>query len=133
MADRLGERLQYADWKEEKHVPAIECPSEVKAGEFFVVKVTLGKGIAHPNTTEHHIRWINVFFHPEGEKFSYHVGNFEFSAHGESTEGPNKGPVYTHHEVAFSMRIKKPGTIHALALCNIHGLWENAKEIKLPE
>ncbi len=133
MADRLGERLQYADWKEEKHVPAIECPSEVKAGEFFVVKVTLGKGIAHPNTTEHHIRWINVFFHPEGEKFSYQVGNFEFSAHGESTEGPNKGPVYTHHEVAFSMRINKPGTIHALALCNIHGLWENAKEIKLPE
>ncbi|MBL7117709.1 MAG: class II SORL domain-containing protein [Candidatus Syntrophoarchaeum sp.] len=132
MADRLGGRIQYADWKKEKHVPAIECPSEVKAGEFFVVKVTLGKGIAHPNTTEHHIRWINVFFHPEGEKFSYHVGNFEFSAHGESTEGPNKGPVYTHHEVAFSMRINKPGTIHALALCNIHGLWETAKEIKLP-
>jgi len=132
MVDRLGERIQYADWKKEKHVPAIECPSEVKAGEFFVVKVTLGKGIAHPNTTEHHIRWINVFFHPEGEKFSYHVGNFEFSAHGESTEGPNKGPVYTHHEVAFSMRINKPGTIHALALCNIHGLWETAKEIKLP-
>ena len=132
MADRLGGRIQYADWKKEKHVPAIECPSEVKAGEFFVVKVTLGKGIAHPNTTEHHIRWINVFFHPEGEKFSYHVGNCEFSAHGESTEGPNKGPVYTHHEVAFSLRINKPGTIHALALCNIHGLWETAKEIKLP-
>lgn len=33
MADRLGERLQYADWKEEKHVPAIECPSEAVFNE----------------------------------------------------------------------------------------------------
>ncbi|MFZ2071912.1 MAG: class II SORL domain-containing protein [Halobacteriota archaeon] len=133
MTDRLGERVQSADWRKEKHVPVIECPPKVKAGELFEVKVTLGKEIAHPNTTEHHIRWINVFFHPEGEKFSYQVGTFEFDAHGESTEGPNTGPVYTHHEAAFSMKITKPGTLYALALCNIHGLWENAKEIKLSE
>jgi superoxide reductase len=131
MVEKLGNRFQSGDWKKEKHVPAIECPSEVKPGELFGVKVTLGKEIAHPNTTEHHIRWINVFFHPEGEKFSYQVGNFEFSAHGESTEGPNTGPVYTHHEAVFSMKTDKPGTLYALALCNLHGLWENAKEIKL--
>jgi len=131
MTAKLGERFQVADWKKEKHIPVIECPSEVKAREMFEVKVTIGKEIAHPNTTEHHIRWINVFFHPEGEKFSYHVGNFEFCAHGESTQGPNTGPVYTHHETAFSMKTDKPGTLYALALCNIHGLWENAKEIKL--
>ena len=29
-----------------------------KADEMFAVKVSLGKEIAHPNTTEHHIRWI---------------------------------------------------------------------------
>jgi superoxide reductase len=52
----LGELFQTADWKTEKHVPVIECADQVKAGEFFPVKVTLGKEIAHPNTTEHHIR-----------------------------------------------------------------------------
>lgn len=57
----LSERIQSADWKTEKHVPVIECPERVKADELFEVKVSLGKEIAHPNTTEHHIRWIKIF------------------------------------------------------------------------
>ena len=128
---RLGDRIQEADWKKEKHVPVIECPDQVKAGEIFEVKVGLGKEIAHPNTTEHHISWITLYFHPEGEKFTHQVGHFEFSAHGESTAGPNQGPVYTHHGVTASLQVNKAGTLHALALCNIHGLWQSAKEIKV--
>jgi len=128
---QFGELFQTADWKTEKHAPAIECPDQVKADELFPMKVTLGKEIAHPNTTEHHIRWISVYFHPEGEKFAYQVGHFEFSAHGESTEGPNKGPVYTNHEITTSLRINKPGVIYASSLCNIHGLWQSSKEIKI--
>jgi superoxide reductase len=120
---KLGERIQTGDWKQEKHVPAIDCRFEVKVG--------LGKAVAHPNTTEHHIRWINVFFHPEGEKFTCQVAHFDFTAHGESVEGPNKGPVYTNHEASFSMKLSKSGVIHALSLCNIHGLWESTKEIKV--
>ena len=58
----LSKRIQKADWKKEKHVPVIECPDQVKADEFFEVKASLGKEIAHPNTTEHHIRWISVYF-----------------------------------------------------------------------
>jgi superoxide reductase len=127
----LGERIQKADWKKEKHVPVIECPDQVKADEFFEVKVSLGKEIAHPNTTEHHIRWISLYFHPEGEKFTYDVGHFEFNAHGESVQGPNTSSIYTHHEVVMSFKTSKPGTIHALAYCNIHGLWESSKEIKV--
>jgi len=127
----LSEYIQKADWKKEKHVPVIEAPDKVQAGELFEVKVSLGKEIAHPNTTEHHISWITLYFHPEGEKFTHQVGHFEFSAHGESTAGPNEGPVYTHHGVSVSMKTSKPGTLHALALCNIHGLWESSKEIKL--
>ncbi|MBI4835016.1 MAG: class II SORL domain-containing protein [Planctomycetes bacterium] len=127
---KLSERIQSADWKTEKHVPAIECPDEVKAGELFEVKAGLGKEIPHPNTTEHHIRWIELFFHPDGEKFTYQVGRYEFSAHGESVDGANKGPVYTHHMVTSSLKISKPGTLYALALCNIHGLWQSEKEIK---
>ena len=129
-AERLLERVQTADWKTEKHVPVIECPAEVKAGEPFTVKIMIGKEIGHPNTTEHHIRWISVFFQPEGEKFTHHIGTFEFAAHGESTDGMNKGPVFTEPELAFSLKLSKSGTLHALALCNIHGLWESAKKIR---
>jgi superoxide reductase len=128
---KLGERIQEADWKTEKHVPVIECPDRVKAGVLFEVKVSLGKEIPHPNTTEHHIRWISLFFFPEGEKFTYDVGHYEFNAHGESVEGANKGPVYTHHEATVSLKINKPGTLYALAYCNIHGLWQSAKDIKI--
>ncbi len=128
---KLGERLQEADWKTEKHVPVIECPDQVKAGELFEIKVSLGKEISHPNTTEHHIRWISLFFHPDGEKFTYQVGYYEFSAHGESAQGANKGSVYTHHGITTELKINKSGTLYALAFCNIHGLWQAAKEIKI--
>ena len=126
----LSERIQQADWKKEKHVPVIECPDEVKAGEVFEVKASLGKEIAHPNTTEHHIRWITLYFHPEGDKFTYQVGHYEFSAHGESAAGANQGPVYTHHAVTTALKVTTSGTLHALALCNIHGLWESSKEVR---
>jgi superoxide reductase len=128
---RLGELYQTADWKIEKHVPVIECPDEVAADQMFDVTVSLGKEIAHPNTTEHHIRWIQVFFKPEGDKFAYQVGNFEFTAHGESVEGPNTGPVYTHHGATAKMKIKKSGELLAAAYCNIHGFWENSKRINV--
>jgi superoxide reductase len=128
---KLSDQVQTADWKTEKHVPVIECPDEVKADEVFEIKVGLGKEVAHPNTTEHHIRWIQLFFHPEGDKFSYQIGVFEFCAHGESVEGANEGPAYTHHAVNTYLKVKKPGTVYALALCNIHGLWESSKDIKL--
>ena len=127
----LADTIQTADWKKEKHVPVIECPDEVKAGEVFEVTVGLGKEITHPNTTEHHIRWIDLYFHPEGDKFTYDVGRFEFNAHGESVRGANEGPVYTHHQVSAAMKIDRPGTLHAMALCNIHGLWESEKELGL--
>lgn len=127
----FGELFQAADWKIEKHVPAIDCSDHVKADDMFPVKVTLGKEIAHPNTTAHHIRWISVYFHPEGEKFPYEIGHFEFSAHGESAQGPDTSTVYTHHEVSLSMKTSKPGVIYATALCNIHGLWQSQKAISI--
>ena len=53
--------IQSGDWKGEKHVPVIEAPEEVASGEAFTVTVSVGKEIPHPNTTEHHIRWIKLF------------------------------------------------------------------------
>ncbi len=127
----IAGKIQTADWKAEKHVPAIEAPDRVKAEEWVTVKVSLGKATAHPNTTEHHIRWIGAYFAPDGEKFIYDLGRFEMAAHGEAVAGPNQGPVHTHHEVTFAFKTTKPGTLHALAYCNIHGLWESEKRIEL--
>jgi len=121
--------FQTADWKKEKHVPIIECPDTVTAGELFDVRVTLGKEIAHPNTTEHHIRWISLHFLPADRKQSYELAMFTFSAHGESVKGPDQGPVHTHHEGSTKVKTTVGGTLYALAYCNIHGLWRNSKEL----
>ena len=128
---KLGEYIQSADWKKEKHVPIIEAPDEVKSGEVFEVTLSVGKEIAHPNTTEHHISWISLYFQPEGSKFTHHLAHFEFKAHGESTEGPNKGPAYNSYMVKTGLKLNKSGTLIAFSLCNIHGLWESYKEIKV--
>jgi len=120
-----------ADWKTEKHIPVIEAPDKVKKGEFFKVTVTVGKEIAHPNTTEHHIRWIDIYFNPEEEKFPYQIGRFNFMVHGESVNGPNSSTIYTHPEVTLSFKTEKPGAIYASSYCNIHGLWQNSKKIEL--
>jgi len=131
MAEHIAEKIQTADWKGEKHVPVIDCEDKVEADEWVDVTVTIGKEISHPNTTEHHIRWIKAYFVPEGGKFAFDLGAFEFNAHGEGVEGPNKGPVHTHHEVSFSFKTTRPGTINAVSYCNIHGLWESSKRIEL--
>lgn len=127
----LNELLQSADWKMEKHVPVIEAPDKVAKGEFFTVTVSVGKEVAHPNTTEHHIRWIAVFFLPAGEKFPYQIGRFDFTAHGESIQGPNTSTVYTHPEVALKFKTDKAGTLYSSSYCNIHGLWQYGKEIAI--
>lgn len=127
----FGEWFQTADWKSEKHVPVIECADSVSSDEMFDVTISLGKEVAHPNTTEHHIRWIQLFFKPDGGKFAYQIGNYEFTAHGESAEGPNTGPVYTNHTVTTTMKTTQPGELIATSYCNIHGLWEFSKTLKL--
>jgi len=127
----LKDLFQGADWKTEKHVPVIDAPDKAKKGELIRVTVSVGKEVAHPNKTEHHIRWMDVFFQPRGEKFPYHLGKVDFAAHGESVQGPDTSTVYTHHEAQINFKTDKPGTIYAASLCNIHGLWENSKIIEV--
>ena len=125
----LKNLFQSADWKQEKHVPVVEAPDNAKKGETVKVTLTVGKEIPHPNTTEHHIRWIEVYFAPDGEKFPYQIGRFDFSAHGESAQGPNTSTIFTVPSVAGSFKTDKSGEILATSYCNIHGLWQGAKKI----
>ncbi|MFA5144909.1 MAG: class II SORL domain-containing protein [Candidatus Omnitrophota bacterium] len=127
----LKELLQGADWKQEKHVPVIEAADKAKKGEFLTVKVSVGKEIPHPNTTAHHIRWIEVYFLAKGEKFPYQIGRFEFNSHGESTQGPDTSSIYTHPEADLKFKTDKPGVILASSYCNIHGLWQNSKDLEI--
>jgi superoxide reductase len=127
----LKDLIQAADWKTEKHVPVIEAPDKIKIGAVVKITITIGKEIAHPNTTEHHISWVALYFQPDAEKFPYQVGRFEFSAHGASAQGPNTSTVFTHPEVACSLKTDKGGTLLAVSYCNIHGLWQSSKKIEV--
>jgi superoxide reductase len=123
----LNALYQAGDWAKEKHVPVIEVVG--KEGNKINIKVSVGKQIAHPNTTAHFIAWIDVYFHPDGSKFPYQIGKAEFSAHGASTEGADKSTVYTEPVGLFTFKTDKPGTILALSCCNIHGLWRNELKV----
>jgi len=130
MAD-LKDLLQSADWKTEKHVPVIEGPDKICKGQVYKVEVGVGKQIVHPNTTEHHIRYIELYFLAASEKFPYQLARFEFNAHGESAQGPNTSTIFSEPKVSTAFKTEKSGVIMALAYCNIHGLWKSEKEIKV--
>ncbi len=127
----LGDHIQSADWKAEKHVPVIELKGPAKKGEAFQVELSVGAEIAHPHTTEHHIRYIQLFFKPEGEKFAVHMGTFQFEAHGESVEGANAGSAKCEPKATATVTLEKSGELLAISYCNIHGLWDNSEKVAL--
>ncbi|MCK9572505.1 MAG: class II SORL domain-containing protein [Candidatus Omnitrophica bacterium] len=123
--------IQSADWKAEKHVPVIETAEQIKSNEPCLIQVSVGKQIAHPNTTEHHIRSIDLYFLPRDEKFPYQLARFEFCAHGESALGPNASTVFCQPQGKCVFQTAKSGAIIAIAYCNIHGIWKNEKQIEV--
>ncbi len=127
--DEIKDMYQKDDWKTEKHVPVIKLEKE---GEEFKVKASVGrKEISHPNETEHHIKWIELYFKPEGEQYPYQLGKYEFTTHGESVEGPDTSTVYSEPEVVSVFKTEKAGTLIANSYCNIHGLWTNEEKLEI--
>lgn len=103
--------------KVETHTPRIEAPDTVKAGEPFYVKVSVGP---HPNTVQHSIRWVEVYFKEEGRPFNpVMLARVVFE------------PEYSEPEVTLKVTLKKSGVIYAVEYCNLHGLWEGRKEVKV--
>lgn len=113
----LGDIIKKDDFKNEKHVPTIECPDSVNSEEAFSVEVQVGKEIKHPNTVEHHIKYIELFVHYDGDPNTVCLGRYDF--------GPSVGEPH----VKAAIKLPKSGTLIALSYCNIHGLWENTKKI----
>jgi superoxide reductase len=103
--------------KRESHTPKIEAPAKAKADEAVIVKVSVGP---HPNTVEHSIRWLAVFFYEEGRAFNPIIlAKVSFNA-------PTTEP-----EITLKVKLAKSGVIHALEYCNLHGLWAGKKEIMI--
>ncbi len=103
--------------KVESHAPSIEAPDEVRAGEPFQVRVRVGP---HPNTVEHSIRWVEVYVHEEGRPFNpVHVARVELA------------PEYAEPELTLTLRLKRTSTIYVLEYCNLHGVWEARKQVKV--
>jgi len=128
---QVSEFMQQADFKKEKHVPIIETAPKLKKGEPVEVSLSIGKEVSHPNTTQHHIRWISLFFLPDGEQYPIQIGDLIFTAHGSSVQGADSSSVYAHHKGVLVFKTEKPGTLLASSYCNIHGLWESSKKVEI--
>jgi len=101
----------------ESHTPKIEAPDTVKVGETIDVKIVIGP---HLNTVQYSIRWIELYFYKEGRAFNpILLGRVMFI------------PEYTEPEVMFRVKLRKSGVLYAIEYCNLHGLWEGRKEIKV--
>ncbi len=124
----VSDFIQQDDWKTEKHVPVIEAPDEVSAGDRVAVKVSIGKEIPHPNTVEHHIAWAKVIFMADGATFPVEVADYQFAAH-ESSD--NRTAVQVFPSVAAEMEFSSSGMLVAVSYCNIHGFWESHHRLKV--
>ena len=91
---------------EQKHVPAVESPKSVKAGEWFDVKVNVGFMKEHPSTPRHWINMIKVLV--DGKE----VGESRFRTGGVT------GPV-----ALLRVKLDRTSNLEAIENCNLHGTW----------
>lgn len=103
--------------KVESHTPRIDAPDEVKAGETFEVKISVGP---HPNKVEHSIRRIELYFYEEGKAFNPTL-----------VASITLGPEIAEPDVKLKIKLRKSGVLYAIEYCNLHGLWEGRKEIRV--
>jgi superoxide reductase len=97
----------------EKHVPVIEVGEH---GGADMVHVIVGKEVAHPNTTEHHIDWLELYgTKKEGQVIN--LGRATFAA------------GYTTPSAWFKVPIAEFKAFSALSYCNLHGIWANSVEV----
>jgi superoxide reductase len=113
---RFGEILKTQETEgKEKHVPVVEIKKGAEGSEDTVM-IMVGKEVPHPNTVEHHIKWIQLHGVKQNGQV-IHLGTFDL------------GPVYVSPKVITHVKLDEFKTLFALEYCNIHGLWENSIEV----
>ncbi|MCD6136443.1 desulfoferrodoxin [Candidatus Bipolaricaulota bacterium] len=112
---QLGELIKTGSQEgKEKHVPVIELVSCEECGT-NAVKITVGKEVPHPNTIEHHIKWIALFGVKKG--VAVHIATFDL------------GPTYGIPEVMTHVNTEGLSELIAVEYCNVHGLWEGSLKL----
>jgi superoxide reductase len=102
---------------EKKHMPVIDCPDTVKAGEPFKVHINVGE-MPHVMDEGHHIQWIDVYF------------KNNFFARVDLT------PKFTRPEVTLTLERHskhESSTLRVIERCNLHGQWETEKQITVTQ
>ncbi len=109
----FGDYLKGKDHEgREKHIPVIEIvkgPNDT----YSLVKITVGKEFPHPNTIEHHIKWIDLFGIKKGNEQLVHVATFDL------------GPTVAFPQTSVYVILDDFSSLIALSYCNIHGSWES--------
>lgn len=96
---------------EQMHLPWIKTPDFIKKGQKIDVIIKVGR-VDHPMTKEHYVRCIRLYVN--GEQYAcktLSLGN--------------------HSEVKFEIALKKNSVLKAVAECNLHGIWEDEKQVFL--
>lgn len=95
----------------DRHTPHIFCPSEIKRGEKFKVKVKMGEEYTHPSDFDHYISYIQLW---NRETFIAQAF-FTPDAFGNK---PN------HVEIDFYIVAPEVSmNLSAMSNCIKHGLW----------
>jgi superoxide reductase len=92
------------------HVPMITLPYKIKTGSPFMVEVSVGREL-HVVSAAHRITEVTLLAGNEP------VGSVVFSS------------LQAQPRVAFLVTADRPVTLVAQARCNLHGLWEGARDI----
>ena len=83
----------------------------MEANKPFDVSVNIGVGIDHPSELAHFIEWVELS-----------RGNCNISR-------AYLQPKNAYPRVTFRIALEKSTTLVARESCNLHGIWENKKEI----
>ncbi len=98
---------------EKKHAPIVELLGAAKKGEWVKVKVRMSDEVPHPNELGHYISSITLLFN------SVALTHAEFQPEGAAAV------------VVFKVKFDTPGTLKAIARCNLHGDWAGTLDVKL--
>lgn len=124
---------------EKKHVPVIETPETVIAGEPFEVTVTVGS-IPHVMEEKHYIEWVELYLHNklvERKELSSSNENARVTFRVEADEALiaiKEIETCTVHGVNICGECGEKSVItnlRAMEHCNVHGLWEEYKKIEV--
>ncbi len=94
------------------HVPQINAPDAVKPGVPFEVEVRIGEKI-HEMIPTHYIDWVDLYAD------DIFLTKFILT------------PNFTQPICKVTLTINKSATLRAIEHCNLHGLWEGTKQIKV--